>query len=189
MELDDLKAKWKASGDLQPRVEIRQSLERRISEIERSGRGIRTSFLFELMIIFVMYSAFITFVWIFGDRVLGYMYKMVFILGVGFLPALWRLHKAQKWIRSMDYTRDIQSNIRSFLTFYNRTLVIYKWSSYIVIVALLVMLFSDRDFISLSLYFRVGIVVYMAIAMLLTGPYIRVVYGRKTDAFEKFLID
>jgi hypothetical protein len=52
---------------------------------------------------------------------------------------------------------------------------------------MLVMLFTDKDFLSLSLKVKVVVVAYTSAVFFLTAPYIRLAYGRKTEAFEKFL--
>jgi hypothetical protein len=187
MELDDLKDKWRLSTDVPTRVGLHESLERSISEFEKSGKGIRRMFFIEVLFVLAVYVMFISIVWILGDRVMGYLIKLVAIVGIGFLPVLWRLYKSQKWINSMDYTMDIRSNIHDFLVYYKRTLSIYKWSSYIVIVLTLVMLFADREFVSLPMWIKIVIVAYMITIFLLTAPYIRMAYGRKTEAFERFL--
>ena len=87
----------------------------------------------------------------------------------------------------MDYTNDIRSNMISFLEYYRRTLRLYQWSTYAVVMILMIFMFTDSDFIQLSFMLKAITVCYMTAAVLLTAPYIRITYGRKTSTFEEFL--
>jgi len=189
MELDDLKEKWRATPDQSSTVEIRDAIEKKISALRRSGRGIRRVFMIEIMIVLVIYSGVLLMMWFMGERFMSYMYKIVIVTTIGSLPVVWRLYKAQKWINTMDYAKDIRTNMIAFLAYYKTTLRMYQWSTYVVVVILLVLMFTDADFMQLPLKLKLLIVGYMSTALLLTAPYIRLTYGRQTASFEDFLRD
>ncbi|MEI9917374.1 MAG: hypothetical protein WDO14_01060 [Bacteroidota bacterium] len=187
MELDDLKAQWKATVVEPSPHEIREALEKKISMLRRSGRGIRRIFVIEIVIVLAMYTGVLLMMWFMRDRVMSYMYKIIIVTAVGSLPVVWRMYKSQRWINTMDYSNDIRSNMIAFLAYYRNTLKLYQWSTYIVVTVLLVLMFSDRNFLELSFALKTITVCYMTAALLLTAPYIRITYGRKTSIFEEFL--
>ena len=187
MELDDLKAHWKATVVEPSPHEIREALEKKISSIQRSGRGIRRIFVIEIIIVLAMYVGVVLMMWFMKERVMSYMYKIIVVTAVGSLPVIWRMYKSQRWINTMDYTQDIRSNIIAFLEYYRKTLRLYQWSTYAVVIILLILMFSDSDFVKLSFILKAITVCYMTAAVLLTAPYIRITYGRKTSIFEEFL--
>jgi hypothetical protein len=188
MELDDLKEKWK-STTFQPRFELKDALERRISTLERSGRGIRRVFLIEMIIVSIIYAAFILLVWFMADSITSYMYKLVIVTAIATVPITWRMYKSQKWINSMDYTKDVRSNMVEFLRYYKVTLRLYKWSTYIIIALILVLFYTDNDFERLRGGIKMTLLIYLAVVAILTEPYIRIAYGRRISVFENFLND
>lgn len=190
MELDDLKAQWAQLGStvVQPSPdEIREALEKKLSSLRRSGRGIRRIFVMEVVIVLAMYVGVLLMMWFMSERFMSYMYKIVVVTAVGSLPVIWRMYKSQRWINTMDYTKDIRSNMIAFLDYYRKTLKLYQWSTYVVVAVLLILMFSDSDFMDLSFMLKALTVCYMTAAVLLTAPYIRITYGRKTSIFEEFL--
>lgn len=188
MELDDLKEKWK-TGTFQSHSELKVTLEQRVSSLERSGRGIRRVFIAEMILVAIIYLAFLLLVWLMAEKVTTYMYKLVAITGIASLPIVWRMYKSQKWVTTMDYSRDIRSNMVEFLRYFKITLRLYQWSTYVIIVLILVMMFTDNDFERLQWKVKMTLVVYLFVLAALTEPYIRIVYGRRITVFEKFLND
>lgn len=188
MELDDLKEKWKTAIFQSP-FELKDTLERRITALESSGRGLRRTFIIEMSIVAIVYAAFILLVWFMADKVMTYMCKMVFITAAATVPIAWRMYKSQKWANSMDYTQDVRSNMVAFLRYYKITLRLYQWSSYIILVVLLLMMFTDNDFVRLPYNVKLTVVIYTGAVFILTEPYIRIVYWRRISVFENFLKD
>lgn len=186
MELDDLKEQWKTATFQSP-FELKETLERRITKLEKTGRGLRTTFLIEMSFVVVIYVGFILLVWFMADRVLTYMYKMVIATAIATAPIAWRMYKSQKWINSMDYSKDMRSNMVEFLSYYRITLRLYQWSSYLIIIVILLLMFTDGDFARLSPRIKTTVVIYMGAIFFLTEPYIRIVYGRRIAVFENFL--
>jgi hypothetical protein len=190
MELDDLKAQWTRldAAVVQPSPdEVRGALEKKISSLRGSGRGIRRIFVIEVVVVLAMYVGVLLMMWFVRERFMSYMYKIVIVTAVGSLPVIWRMYKSQRWINTMDYTKDIRSNVLGFVDYYRKTLRLYQWSTYVVVAVLLILMFSDSDFMKLSFTLKAITVCYMTAAVLLTAPYIRITYGRKTSIFEEFL--
>ncbi|MEJ0031572.1 MAG: hypothetical protein WDO15_14880 [Bacteroidota bacterium] len=126
--------------------EIREALEKKLSSLRRSGRGIRRIFVMEVVIVLAMYVGVLLMMWFMSERFMSYMYKIVVVTAVGSLPVIWRMYKSQRWINTMDYTKDIRSNMIAFLDYYRKTLKLYQWSTYVVVAVLLILMFSDSDF-------------------------------------------
>lgn len=187
MELDDLKEQWRSTTFQSP-FDLKDTLERR-KAIERSGKGLRLAFWIEMIIIAVAYAAFILTVWFMTDRVTSYMYKLVAVTGIAMVPIAWRMYKSQRWINSMDYTKDMRSNMIEFLVYYKVTLRLYQWSTYAIIVIILILFYTDSDYGRLPGNIKTILVVYLGIVAALTEPYIRIVYGRRITVFENFLKD
>ncbi|HZY79428.1 MAG TPA: hypothetical protein VFE50_07895 [Cyclobacteriaceae bacterium] len=186
MELDDLKEKWK-TATVQSSVDIKDVLTKKVSSIKQSGRSIRRVFYIEMAFVAVAYLGFIWLVLAMGDSMFSYMYKLVAATGIATVPVSWRMYKSQRWINSMDYTIDMRSNMVAFLSYYKTTLRWYQWSTYIIILVILVLFFTDGDFIALPYKVKVTAVVYLVAVFLLTEPYIRMVYGKRIAVFENFL--
>lgn len=200
MELDDLKEKWKlaeprSAGALrggEPRYTpdvVKEALARKISALERSGRGIRRMFMMEMIVVIVIYLFFFLVVWVFGEKVMNFLYKLVIVTAIGSIPATWRLYKSQKWITSMDYSSDLRSNMVAFVTYFRTSIRIYKLSSYLVVAILILIMLFDHDFIRLPMTVKIITLAYMIAASLATGPYIRWAYGRRAAVFEDFLLE
>jgi hypothetical protein len=188
MELDDLKQTWKTTTFQSP-FELKDTLQRRIGEIKSSGRGLRKVFIIEMVIIAIIYIAFMLLVWFVTERVTTYMYKLVGVTSVAMIPIAWRMYKSQKWINSMDYTKDMRSNMIEFLTYYKITLRLYQWSTYAIIVVILILFYTDSDFERLDGNIQMTLVIYLGIVAVFTEPYIRIVYRRRITVFENFLND
>lgn len=184
MELDDFKTAWKKEDKLNMTPE---SLLQRVNQIAKSGRKIRRAFLIELAIIGALYLFFTGIIIFFNERIQSFMYKLVAITFIGFLPIAYRLYQSQLWINTMDYSVDIRSNLLAFLTYYKTTLRWYWWSSVIIIALMFVMLFTDGDFLALGIKWKIGTCTYIILVLLLTEPYLKKVYGRHAQEFDAFL--
>jgi hypothetical protein len=184
MELDDFKTAWNKEAKLGM---TRESLQQRINQIEKSGRKIRRAFVVELVIIGVIYLFFIGMIIFFSGQIQSFMYKLVVITFIVFLPTAYRLYQSQLWINAMDYSIDIRSNLVAFLTYYRTTLKWYWWSSMIISVLMFIMLFTDDDFLAIGIEWKIGTCANIILILLLTRPYLKRVYGRHVREFEVFL--
>lgn len=183
MELDDFKTVWKKDDNINI---TRESLQQRINQVEKSGKKIRRAFVTELTILAVMYLFFIGMIVIFHGQIQSFIYKLVAITLIGFLP-LTRLYKSQSRINSINYATDIRSNLLSFLTYYKTTLKWYWWSSIIISALIFIMLFTDKDFLELEIEWKMGICAYILLVLLLARLYLKKGYGQHVKEFENFL--
>ena len=184
MELDEFKTAWKNDSKLSI---TRESLQQRINQIEKSGRKIRRAFIVELAIIGAIYLSFVGMIIFFNAAIQSFMYKLVAITFIVFLPTAYRLYQSQLWINAMDYSIDIRSNLLAFLTYYKATLKWYWWSSISISVLMFLMLFTDEDFLAMGIEWKIGTSAYIILVLLLTKPYLKWVYGRHVQEFETFL--
>jgi hypothetical protein len=184
MELDDFKTVWSNDSSINM---TRESLLQRINQVEKSGRKIRRAFVIELAIIGAIYLFFVAMIIFFNGEIRSFMYKLVVITFIGFLPTAYRLYQSQLWINCMDYSIDIRSNLVAFLTYYKTTLKWYWWSSMIISVLMFIMFFTDKDFLAMPMEWKIGTCVYIILVLLLTRPYLKKVYGRHVQEFEMFL--
>ncbi len=115
------------------------------------------------------------------------MYKIVVITFLGALGFCYRLYKAQKWISSIDYSKDILSNLNAFLAYYEKALKTYKRGSYLVFALLFIALATDKSFMMLAITVKAGVFLYCLVMLLLTGPYIKKVYGKRLTAIKALL--
>lgn len=183
MELDDFKTAW--GKDVNTTI-TRELLQQRINRVEKSGKKIRKAFVVELVILGVMYLFFIGMIIFFHGQIQSFIYKLVAITLIGFLP-LTRLYQSQSRINSINYATDIRSNLLSFLTHYKTTLKLYWWSSIIIFVLIFIMLFTDKDFLVLEIEWKIGICAYILIVLLLARLYLKKGYGQHVKEFESFL--
>ena len=61
--------------------------------------------------------------------------------------------------------RDIRSNVLVFLIYYKITLKWYSWSSIIISVLMFMMLFTDEDFLSMGMGWKIGTGAYIIPAL------------------------
>ncbi len=187
MELDDFRKFWNQSEMRDASLLKERELLSKLDSYEKSGRSIRKAFLWEMLTIAVIYLGFIFVVIFLREGVESYMYKLVVVTLLGGLPVCYRLYKSQRWINNLDYSQDIKSNLEAFLVYYKTTLRLYQWCSYGTIGLLLILFFTDQAFLELDAALKAAIVIYMILFMLLTGPYIKKVYGNRVGSIEAFL--
>ncbi len=188
MELDDFKEKWKSPDIFDPQSVKKEDLQKKIDTIAKSNGGIRKAFLFEVLFMAITYVGFLLVV-IFSSHVQSFIYKLVIVTLLGAVPICYRLYKSQKWLNSIDYAKDIRTNLMAFSVYYKMTLRLYRLISYLVIILLLVLFYTDESFLDLQPWLKISIVSYMFLILLLTGPYINKVYGKRVDSIESFLND
>lgn len=189
MELDDLKKQWKEAATASSADAIREAIEKKISTLEQSGRGIRKAFVIEMIMVFVIYVFFWLMVWFFRYAIASYMYNILIVTSVASIPIIWRLYKSQRWINSMDYTMDMRTNIAAFVKYYKRTLRIYEWGTYIMVLVTLLFMLADPTFQVVERSVQITVMAYMFLVCLITRPYVRLMYGRRLSVFEDFLKD
>ncbi len=177
MELDDFKADWKRSEIVTSPVMKEDEIQRRVKAVERSRKGIRMAFLSEMAIVVVIYGLILGIFLVTEAGIQSYMYKIIIVTLLAGIPTYYRLNKSQRWINTIDYSKDVRSNLVAFLAYYKTTLRVYLWSSYGTIIVLFILFFGDDEFMELNIYLKGGIVLYMIVFFLLTGPYIKRVYG------------
>jgi len=189
MELDDLKKQWKATATNQATDAIKNAIEKKISNIERSGRSISRTFWIEMSITWAIYVVFWVIIFTIRKDMQPYIYKMVILIGVAMLPVVWRLYKAQQWASSFDYSKDVRSNVVAFLKYYKTTLRFYEWGCYITVLLTIILMYTDQSFLQSSMSAKTYVVVYVLACAFIARPYIHIVYGKKVAVFEDFLND
>lgn len=189
MELDDLKKQWHQAIPNASADTVKEAIEKKISNLERSGRGIRRAFWLEMLVVSVMYLCFIGILVYFNNHVMLFIYKIIGLIGLTTIPIMVRLYRMQKRTDDIDYSKDVRSNVIEFVRYYKKSLLIYEWGSYIIVVVTALMLYFDSSFMSLELKLKGLVFGYLVVVMIITRPYIYYVYGRKVSAFEDFLKD
>jgi hypothetical protein len=189
MELDDLKKSWKSTATSQSGDVIKDAIEKKIINLERSGRGIARSFWIEMILSWAMYVVFLFMMWYYNEYVESYMYKIVVLIGVAMVPIVWRLYKSIQWANSIDYSQDVRSNVVAFLKYFKGTLWIYEWSCYLIVAITVGIMYTDQSFLSASSRVQMAIIVYVIAVALIARPYVYFLYGKKVSVFEDFLKD
>lgn len=187
MELDDLKHSWKSTHDSASSDAVRQLLEQKLPSLASSGRGIRRAFVIEMSVVLVMYIVFFFLIREMSDRLMSFMYKIVGLTTVVAIPISWRLYKSQRLANTLDFGRDIRTNVIQFLTYYEKSLKMYKWGTYGMVILMFFVFYFDSDFSSLPLSLKLLVFGYLTVVILVTAPYVNWVYGRKMKAFQRFL--
>ncbi len=187
MELDDLKQSWKSVDGAATADRVRQVLEQQLPSLASSGRGIRRAFLIEMSAVLIMYIVLFFLIWEMGDRFMSYMYKLIGLTTAVAVPISWRLYKSQRWANTLDFGKDIRTNVLAFLKYYDTSLKLYRWGTYVVVVVMGVVFYFDDEFSALPVSFKISVFAYLVVVILLTAPYINWVYGRKMKAFQRFL--
>lgn len=189
MELDDLKKQWKSTPTNQSTDAIKDAIEKKISGMERSGRGIARTFWIEMFFSWLIYVIFLMIMWLYRDLIETYMYKITILIGVSMIPIVWRLYKSMKWAQSIDYSQDVRTNIIAFLKYFKRTLLIYEVGCYVIVAISFAVIYTDQSFLAAKLKVQTIIFLYLMLVAVIARPYVYLVYGKKVKAFEEFLKD
>jgi len=189
MELDDLKKQWKSTATDHPADAIKDAIEKKISKLERSGRGIARAFWIEMIVSWGMYVGFWIAMWYYHDLVESYMYKIVIMIGVAMIPIVWRLYRSMQWANSLDYSKDVRSNVVTFVSYYRKTLRFYEWGTYLISSISIAIMMTDSAFRSTNHRIQWTVIIYVIVVSLIARPYIHLVYGKKVAVFEDFLKD
>lgn len=184
MELDDLKQAWKIPEKLKPEAEDRDAI---IRIIHRSGKGIARMIVWEGAIAVVMFSFFAIVVIFFNDRISLFHYKLVVPIVLYAIPVYYRLYRSLQFLRNLDFSRDIRSTLKAFVGYYSTTLRFYRWGSYVALIFLLVIFLTDEKFLAIDWWIQAMVVGYLLLAMAVTGPFVKRMYGSKVRDIESYL--
>ncbi|ODS86549.1 MAG: hypothetical protein ABS46_01035 [Cytophagaceae bacterium SCN 52-12] len=184
MELDDFKEQWRNIPEAPVKKE---ALQQQVDALEKSGKRIRRVFMVESMAIACIGLFFVSVVFFFAGNIAPFFYKMVAVIFLGSATTYYRLYKSQRWLNSMDYSKDLKSNLTAFLSYYKKTLSLGLWSSCLISLCLFIVMFTDNFFLALEMPWKVGVIVYIIGIQLFTVSYIKKVYGKPIRAIEPLL--
>ncbi len=185
MELDDFKSHWRhsAKDDDKSLTDTQEILQ----IISRSKRGIQRAFLADILIATAVWLIFTLVVVFFRHIVMLFLYKMVFITVLFAIPVYYRLYKSIRFLHTIDFGKDIRTNLMEFLSYYKITLQFYLWGTYFMLFVMLGLFFTDDSFLQLPLWIKGVVVLYLALAFLFAGPLVRWMYGKKMESIERFM--
>ena len=185
MELDDFKSLWKQSeltlGKSAP------DTEEILQIISRSRRGIQRAFLADILIATAVWFTFTLTVIFFRQTVQPFLYKLVLITVLFAIPVYYRLYRSIRFLNNIDFGKDIRTNLMEFLGYYKVTLQFYRWGTYFMMIAMLIVFFTDNSFLQLGFGIRSVVVLYMVIAFVFAVPLVKWMYGKKIASLELFL--
>lgn len=185
MELDDLKTIWKAPeantiGDEYDR-------ERVMKIIQGSHRSIRRSFTSDIVVALCINLTFAIIVMIFGGAIQNFLYKLVIVTNLVSLPIYYRLYKSIQYLAHFDFGLDVRTSMSAFVDYYKRTLLLYKWATYGMIICLLVLFSLDQSFLELALWIKTVVVAYLLVFLAAAGWLLKKFYGRRISRIESYL--
>jgi hypothetical protein len=184
MELDDLKKVWNEQVPATGPTEDRESIQRLIS---RSNRSIVRALRLELAIGGIL-LAFYFGAMLFLDRPFSsFHYKMIIPILALAIPVYYRLNRSSQALKSIDFGGDVRSTLGEFLRYYRQTLRIYRLGAYVAFGLLIVIFLTDEKFLSLSATVQYAVIGYILLVALVTGPFIRWMYGGNAEAIRKVL--
>ncbi len=125
MELDDLKHAWRNNIE-HPQISANdEHLKVQIAEIIRSKRGIASYIRLELVLTAFIYIVVALVVGFYFEYVPMFIIKLIVIIFLGTLPIYYRLYSLMRWLKIIDYGRDIRSNLNEYVHYYKITMRIY----------------------------------------------------------------
>lgn len=186
MELDDLKIIWKESRTKvttsgEPQVHI-------LKAITQSEKRIQRVLTIEIVLTIILYGLFFAAVFSI-QNIPSYQYKLVIVVGLFAAFIFYRMYKSLRFLRRIDFGKNVHTTLIRFLLHYKITLKLYQWGGYFTILVLFLLFFTDSSFLELQLWVKGLIVVHLLITMLAVGPVVKRVYGRKIQSIERFLND
>ncbi len=185
MELDDLKTVWnEQSIDSHDQESERTKV---MGIIKGSHRGILRSFTIDLVVAVGLNLAFVVVVFMFGSRVMPFLFKLIIAANVVAVPIYYKLYKSMMYLKHLDFGRDLKSSLESFLEYYRETLRFYKRSTVLLIVALLLLFSLDNSFQQLEFWIRMAIVFYLGIFLASTSWLVDKLYGGRIHEIESYL--
>lgn len=112
---------------------------------------------------------------------------MVAIVTALGIPVLIRLYRSIQWKRNPDYSQDIASYLNDRIKYFRKTLRLYLWASYGILIITAAFFFTDDSFNKLSLFLKCLIVAYLLVFAVLLRPYIKKMYGDKLTIMEELI--
>lgn len=189
MELDDFKNIWSEADTMEGKTLSYERIHQILTSVRRVKKRISNRFKIEIVIALIIYMSFILVVLLYKNDVQLFLYKLVVFTFIFTTPIYFRLYKSIQFLTQVNYGRDIKSNIIEFLTYYKTTLQFYKWSSYSLILVLIVLFFTDASFLELRFELQAIIIFYLLLVLAASGPLIKKFYSRDTKPMEDFLKD
>lgn len=186
MELDDLKHTWKNSSEQLDMSMRDERLKTRLTEITRSKHRLVSNILFEFVVATLMYAGVALTLSFYFQQVQLFIIKLIVIIFLGTLPIYYRLYLSMRWLRKIDYGRDIKSNLEEFVRYYRTTIRIYRVGGYVLIAVLFLVFITDTSFHALEAWVQASILIYLLLCALFIKPLTNRFYGRKLKVFESF---
>lgn len=183
MELDDLKKAWNAQQP-PPQTNDRELIQQ---IIHRSHRGLSKMLRWELGFGIFAIVALIVAIVFNSARMAPFMIKLIVPLVAYAIPVYYRLYHSARLLQSIDLSGDIRSTLTQFLRYYSRTLRVYQWGGYGAVLVSMVLIFTDQTMQHLNWTWKGIVLVYMIIAMLLIGPFVKYFYGSRARAIREYL--
>jgi hypothetical protein len=185
MELDEMKSVWKKdSGETgRPSRDLSQLLMKRISSSKKSIYRIATVEMGFMVIYLVLAAAA---VWYSGGFP-SFFYKTIGVITIIAVPVSLRLVQSIRRLSRQDLSLSLTENLEQGLHHLRQSIRWYQVSSYIALVILMVLYFTDEFFLSLSRIWKTGILAYLLFFAVMTAPYLKWLYGRKIREMEGLL--
>lgn len=183
MELDDFKTAWASAGH-QPTPPDHEAL---LSLISKTSRGIRRSVRLDTSIGIAVALFFLIMVKIYGAAVQIFQYKLMVMAVIYAIPIYVRMFRSIRLLDRFDFGRDMKEALTEFRDYYRGTLRFYRWSTYIMLTIMAIILLTDESFTALTARIQIMVLAYMGLAALLTAPLVNRMYGRQLQAIENQL--
>lgn len=188
MELDDFKESWKNARYVGK--DSTEHDEKKIMEILSSSRkSFRKSLFIESLLSITIYVASIIVFILFGAMIGSYLFKLVIITTIFTIPVYYRMYSSYKFLKKIDYGSDIKSNLLKYLTYHKVSLQIYKWGVYFLVAVLVVVFLLDDTFMKLDFWVKSIIFGYFTFIILITGPLVSFMYGKRLKEIEKHKLE
>jgi len=183
MELDDFKSAW-ASAGLQPTPPDHEAL---LTLISKTSRGIRRSVRLDTSIGIAVAVFFLVMVKIYGAAVQAFQYKIMVMAVLYAIPIYVRMFRSIRMLDKFDFGRDMKEALTEFRNYYRGTLRFYRWSTYIMLPIMAIIMLTDESFTELTIRIQIIVFVWLGLAALLTAPLVNRMYGRQLQAIENQL--
>ncbi len=185
MELDDLKKIWSENFHPPHDVELeRQKVERIIGG---SRRSIMRSFTIDIIVGVGLNLAFVIVLMVFGSAVMPFLYKLIVAANLASLPVYYKLYRSTMYLKHFDFGQNIKANLENFLGYYRGTLRFYKATTYVLIIALLILFSFDDSFQQLEFWIKVAVFGYLGVFLVGTGWFIDRLYGHRISEINSYL--
>lgn len=186
MELDDLKQAWRKDAPMEAKLPD-DITKWATGRIDASRKALYRTVTTELVIVIMAYALMLAVIAFSKKQIPAFFYKTWGVATLGAIPISIRLIQSLRKIGKDDHSVPMVSHLEKGIKYFKHTIRLYRISTYVMLVVLVVLYLNDPFFASLSWEWKAGVFAYLLVFAAITDPYVNRFYGRRIRNMEEML--